>query len=197
MGGLLEETNFEVLDDLLEDIWIGNRMAFIVARRLIPTDDHHSLVTDAADNASLAIRGTEGLLMTYAKCCHPLPGDPIVGFLSSGRGMIVHTDACNNVAELRNDPKKFVALRWDPGVEGEFTVELRVEVEHQRGIIATIANAVTSTEANIEKVTTTDRDAQFSILNLTLTVRNRVHLAKVMKRVRIIKSVTRVTRVKN
>ena len=111
--------------------------------------------------------------------------------------MIVHTDACNNVAELRNDPKKFVALRWDPGVEGEFTVELRVEVEHQRGIIATIANAVTSTEANIEKVTTTDRDAQFSILNLTLTVRNRVHLAKVMKRVRIIKSVTRVTRVKN
>ena len=135
--------------------------------------------------------------MTYAKCCHPLPGDPIVGFLSSGRGMIVHTDACNNVAELRNDPKKFVALRWDPGVEGEFTVELRVEVEHQRGIIATIANAVTSTEANIEKVTTTDRDAQFSILNLTLTVRNRVHLAKVMKRVRIIKSVTRVTRVKN
>jgi guanosine-3',5'-bis(diphosphate) 3'-pyrophosphohydrolase len=197
VGGLLEETNFEVLDDLLEDIGLGNRMAFIVARRLIPTDDHHSLVTDAADNASLAIRGTEGLLMTYAKCCHPLPGDPIVGFLSSGRGMIVHTDACNNVAELRNDPKKFVALRWDPGVEGEFTVELRVEVEHQRGIIATIANAVTSTEANIEKVTTTDRDAQFSILNLTLTVRNRVHLAKVMKRVRIIKSVTRVTRVKN
>ena len=197
VGGLLEETNFEVLDDLLEDIGLGNRMAFIVARRLIPTDDHHSLVTDAADNASLAIRGTEGLLMTYAKCCHPLPGDPIVGFLSSGRGMIVHTDACNNVAELRNDPKKFVALRWDPGVEGEFTVELRVEVEHQRGIIATIANAITSTEANIEKVTTTDRDAQFSILNLTLTVRNRVHLAKVMKRVRIIKSVTRVTRVKN
>jgi GTP diphosphokinase / guanosine-3',5'-bis(diphosphate) 3'-diphosphatase len=197
VGGLLEETNFEVLDDLLEDIGLGNRMAFIVARRLIPNEDQSSLVTNEADVSSLAIKGTEGLLITYAKCCHPLPGDPIVGYVSSGRGMIIHTESCNNVAEIRNDPKKFVSLRWDPGVEGEFTVDLRVEVEHQRGIIATIANAITSTEANIEKMTTTDRDAQFSTVNLTLAVRNRVHLARVMKRVRIIKSVTRVTRVKN
>jgi guanosine-3',5'-bis(diphosphate) 3'-pyrophosphohydrolase len=197
VAGLLHETNFEVLDDLLEDIGLGNRMAFIVARRLIPNEDQSSLVTDGTDASSLAIRGTEGLLITYAKCCHPLPGDPIVGYVSTGRGMIVHLDSCNNVAEIRNDPKKFVSLRWDPGVEGEFTVDVRVEVEHQRGIIATIANAVTSTEANIEKMTTTDRDAQFSMVNLTLTVRNRVHLARVMKRLRIIKSVTRVTRIKN
>ncbi len=197
VGGLLEETNFEVLDDLLEDIGLGNRMAFIVARRLIPNEDQSSIITDEGDGSSLAIRGTEGLLITYAKCCHPLPGDPIVGYVSTGRGMIIHTESCNNVAEIRNDPKKFVSLRWDPGVEGEFTVDLRVEVEHQRGIIATIANAITSTEANIERMTTTDRDAQFSIVNLTLAVRNRVHLARVMKRVRIIKSVTRVTRVKN
>jgi guanosine-3',5'-bis(diphosphate) 3'-pyrophosphohydrolase len=199
VGGLLEETNFEVLDDLLEDIGLGNRMAFIVARRLIPSDDTKALATSPAapGDTSLAIRGSEGLLMTYAKCCHPIPGDPIVGYVSAGRGMIVHTENCNNVAEIRNDPKKYVSLRWDPGVEGEFTVELRVEVQHQRGIIATIANAVTSTEANIEKMTTTDKDAQFSTVNLTLAVRNRIHLARVMKRVRILKSVTRVTRVKN
>jgi RelA/SpoT family (p)ppGpp synthetase len=197
VGGLLEETNFEVLDDLLEDIGLGNRMAFIVARRLIPNEDQHSPLTTDADDSSLAIRGTEGLLITYAKCCHPIPGDPIVGYVSTGRGMIIHTESCNNVAEVRNDPKKFMSLRWDPGVEGEFTVDLRVEVEHQRGIIATIANAITSTEANIERMTTTDRDAQFSTVNLTLAVRNRVHLARVMKRVRVIKSVTRVTRVRN
>ncbi|MDY6982801.1 MAG: ACT domain-containing protein, partial [Pseudomonadota bacterium] len=200
VGGLLEETNFEVLDDLLEDIGLGNRMAFIVARRLIPSDDNNKALTSsptAPGDTSLAIRGSEGLLMTYAKCCHPIPGDPIVGYVSAGRGMIVHTENCNNVAEIRNDPKKYVSLRWDPGVEGEFTVELRVEVEHQRGIIATIANAVTSSEANIEKMTTTDKDAQFSTVNLTLAVRNRIHLARVMKRLRIVKSVTRVTRVKN
>src|SRR5690606_2253863 len=138
------------LDDLLEDIGLGNRMAFIVARRLIPNEDGKEQPTeDGSKDTALAIRGSEGLLMTYAKCCHPIPGDPIVGYVSSGRGMIVHTESCNNVAEVRNDPKKYVSLRWDPGVEGEFTVELRVEVEHQRGIIATIANAVTSSEANI------------------------------------------------
>ncbi len=198
VGGLLKEANFEVLDDLLEDIGLGNRMAFIVARRLIPTEDSDKADLNAKrEDSALAIRGSEGLLMTYAKCCHPIPGDPIVGYVSAGRGMIVHTESCNNVAEIRNDPKKYVSLRWDPGVEGEFTVELRVEVEHQRGIIATIANAVTGSEANIEKMTTTDKDAQFSTVNLTFAVRNRIHLARVMKRLRILKSVTRVTRVKN
>jgi guanosine-3',5'-bis(diphosphate) 3'-pyrophosphohydrolase len=196
IGGLLEETNFEVLDDLLEDIGLGNRMAYIVARRLIPSTDGSQFDTEQ-DGGSLMIRGTEGMLMTFAKCCYPIPGDPIVGYVSAGRGMIVHTENCNNVAEIRNDPKKYVQLRWDPTVEGEFTVELRVEVEHQRGIIATLANAITSEQANIEKMTMVDRDAQFSFINLTLAVRNRVHLARVMKRVRRFKSVIKVTRVRN
>ncbi len=198
VGGLLEETNFEVLDDLLEDIGLGNRMAFMVARRLIPNENQDSKsLEDARSDSALAIRGTEGLLMTFSKCCHPIPGDPIVGYVSAGRGMIVHTESCKNVADIRHDPRKYVSLRWDPGVQGEFTVELRVEVEHQRGIIATLANTITGTEANIEKMTMSDRDAQFSIVNLTLLVRNRIHLARVMKRVRVIKSVTKVTRVKN
>ncbi|HWK52817.1 MAG TPA: RelA/SpoT family protein, partial [Hyphomicrobiales bacterium] len=195
VGGLLEETNFEVLDDLLEDIGLGNRMAYIVARRLIPSEEGSPLAAEHDD--ALAIRGTEGLLMTYAKCCHPIPGDPIVGFISSGRGMIVHTEACNNVAEFRNDPKKYISLRWDPGVEGEFSVELRVEVEHQRGIIAHLANAITSCEANIDKMTMSDRDEKISVISLSVAVRNRIHLARVMKRVRLIKSVTRVMRVRN
>jgi guanosine-3',5'-bis(diphosphate) 3'-pyrophosphohydrolase len=197
VGGLLEETNFEVLDDLLEDIGLGNRMAYIVARRLLPADAGGLPMEDMEHSSGLAIRGTEGLLLTYAKCCRPIPGDPIVGFISAGRGMIVHIEACNNVAEFRNDPKKCISLRWDPGVEGEFPVDLRVEVEHQRGIIAHLANAITSSEANIETMTMNDRDAQISIVNLTLAVRNRIHLARVMKRVRLIKSVTKVMRVRN
>src|SRR5690606_36115055 len=195
-GGLHEQTNFEVLDDLLEDIGLGNRMAYLVARRLIPVEDREQRAPSELES-SLAIRGSEGMVMNFAKCCHPIPGDPIVGYVSSGRGITVHVENCNNVAEIRNDPKKYMSLRWDPSVDGEFTVELRVEIEHQRGLIATLATAITSTEANIEKITTADRDAKFSIVNLTITVRNRIHLARVMKRVRIIKFVTRVTRVKN
>jgi len=196
IGGLLEQTDFDVLDDLLEDIGLGNRMAYIVARRLIPSEDGEELPTNQDDTA-MAIRGAEGMLMSFAKCCYPIPGDPIVGYVSAGRGMIVHRETCNNMSEIRNDPKKYVNLRWDPTVGGEFTVELRIELEHQRGIIATLANAISSAEGNIEKIATSDRDARFSIVNLTLTVRNRVHLASVMKKVRRIKSVTGVTRVKN
>lgn len=196
IGGLLEQTDFDVLDDLLEDIGLGNRMAYIVARRLIPSTEGEELPVNQ-DESSMAIRGAEGMLMTFAKCCHPIPGDPIVGYISSGRGMIVHRETCNNMAEIRNDPKKYINLRWDPTVGGEFTVELRVELEHQRGIIATLANAITSAEANIEKIGTSDRDAQFSIVNLTLTVRNRVHLARVMKKVRMMKSVSKVGRMSN
>jgi GTP diphosphokinase / guanosine-3',5'-bis(diphosphate) 3'-diphosphatase len=197
IGGLLEQTDFEVMDDLLEDIGLGNRMAYIVARRLIPGEKGDEEFPVTTDESSMAIRGAEGMLMTFAKCCHPIPGDSVVGYISAGRGMMVHRETCNNVAEIRNDPKKYVNLRWDPSVGGEFTVELRVELEHQRGTIATLANAISSAEANIEKIGTTDRDAQFSIVSLTLSVRNRVHLAKVMRKVRMLKSVTKVSRASN
>ena len=90
-----------------------------------------------------------------------------------------------------------MAVSWDPNVEGEFSVELRVELENLRGIIATLATTITGAEANIEKISTVERDARFSIVNLSLNVRNRVHLAHVMKRVRLIKAVTSITRVKS
>ncbi len=196
VGGLLEETDFDVLDDLLEDIGLGNRMAYIVARRLLPEDGKNLEESDDQD-AALAIHGAEGMVMSFAKCCHPIPGDHIVGYISSGKGMVVHLESCNNVAEVLNDPKKHLALRWDPVVKGEFPVELRVEIEHQRGLIATLANVITSNDANIDKISTTDRDAQFSIVNLTINVRNRIHLANVMKKVRVIKSVIKVSRTKN
>lgn len=196
VGGLLEETDFDVLDDLLEDIGLGNRMAYIVARRLLP-DDGKNLHESGENDAALAIHGAEGMVMSFAKCCHPIPGDHIVGYISSGKGMVVHLESCNNVAEVLNDPKKHLALRWDPVVEGEFPVELRVEIEHQRGLIASLANVITSNEANIDKISTSDRDAQFSIVNLTINIRNRIHLANVMKKVRVIKSVIKVSRIKN
>jgi GTP diphosphokinase / guanosine-3',5'-bis(diphosphate) 3'-diphosphatase len=193
----LEQIKLKSLDQLLEEIGLGNRMSYMVGQRLAA----HSAVTAEEirdqDQHTLAIRGSEGMVMNYAKCCHPIPGDPIIGHISSGRGMVIHTDDCNNVAEIRDNPEKCVAVSWDPDVEGEFSVELRVELENQRGIIATLATTITGAEANIEKISTVERDARFSIVNLSLNVRNRVHLARVMKRVRLIKPVTRVTRVKS
>ena len=197
---VLQQTNLKSVDQLLEEIGLGNRMSYMIAQRLgaqlnVSADEDE--LAEPEQQATLAIRGSEGMVMNYAKCCHPIPGDPIVGHISSGRGMVIHADDCNNIADIRDNPEKCIAVSWDPEVEGEFSVELRVELENQRGIIATLATNITGAEANIEKISTVERDARFSIVNLSLNVKNRIHLARVMKRVRLIKPVTKVTRVKS
>jgi len=199
IDAILQQTKLKSMDHLLEEIGLGNRMSYMVAQRLasksnISADDAQR---ESDKLGSLDIRGSEGMVMNYAKCCHPIPGDPIIGHISSGRGMVIHTDDCNNIADVRDNPEKCVSVRWDSGVQGEFSVELRVELENERGIIATLATTITGTEANIEKISTVERDARFSIVNLSLNVHNRVHLARVMKRVRHIKAVAKVTRVKS
>ena len=199
INAVLNQTSLKSLDQLLEEIGLGNRMSYLIAQRLTKHSDIALLEngTKPEQQESLAIRGSEGMVMNYAKCCHPIPGDPIVGHISSGRGMVIHTDDCNNITEIRDNPEKCVAVSWDPNVAGEFSVELRVELENLRGIIATLATTITGAEANIEKISTVERDARFIIVNLSLNVRNRVHLAHVMNRVRLIKAVTSVTRVKS
>jgi guanosine-3',5'-bis(diphosphate) 3'-pyrophosphohydrolase len=196
----LLQTNSAELDNVLEDIGLGNRMAHVVARLMVPGHGETELASEFGRDSkqtSLAIRGSEGMVMSFAKCCHPIPGDPIIGHISSGRGMVIHTESCNNVAEIRDNAEKCVSVRWDPNVEGEFAVEIRVELENERGIIAKLATTITGAEANIEKISTVERDARFSIVNLSLNVRNRIHLARVMKRIRLIKPVSKVSRVKS
>ncbi len=195
----LEALGVESMDALLSDIGLGNRMAHMVAQKLLPEEPVVTTPSSAkeARQSSLAIRGSEGMVMSFARCCHPIPGDPIVGHISSGRGMVIHTEDCNNISEIRHQPDKIVSVRWDPDVEGDFAVEVRVEVENERGIIAKLATAITSKEANIERISTVEKDARFSIVNLLLTVKNRIHLARVMKHIRLIKPVTRVARVKS
>ena len=202
IDSLLQQFNLQNLDQLLEEIGLGNRMAYMIAQRLsagslsnIKGFENRNSTKETAN--TFAILGSEGMVMNYAKCCHPIPGDPIVGHISSGRGMVIHTEDCINIAEIQDNPDKCVSVTWDPNVEGEFSVEFRVELENQRGIIATLATTITGVEANIEKISTVERDARFSIVNLSLNVRNRVHLARVMRRVRLIKAVSKVTRVKS
>lgn len=195
----LRQSELDSLDTLLEEIGLGNTNSYMIAQRLTAG------ATEEASNSKpvqtpanlLAIRGSEGMVLNYAKCCHPIPGDIILAHISSGRGMVIHTQDCNNIAEIRDNHEKCVSVSWDPEVEGEFSVELKVELENQRGIVATLATAITGAEANIEKISTLERDARFSVVNLSLSVRNRVHLAQVMKRVRLIKPVIGVTRVKS
>jgi len=189
---VLTEYHMEYVEDLLEDIGLGNRMAYVIARRLISHDNEEAPTLEGP----LAIRGTEGLVLNYAKCCTPIPGDPIVGHLSAGKGMVVHLETCRNIADVRHNPDKCIQLSWSKDVTGEFNVELRVELEHQRGLIALLAGSVNAADGNIEKIGMDERDGRISVVQLVVSVHDRVHLARVIKKLRAIKGVTRITRVK-
>jgi len=187
---VLAEYRLEVLEDLLEDIGLGNRMAYVVARRLLASEGDRLPIAEGP----LAIRGTEGLVLSYAKCCTPIPGDAIVGHLSAGKGMVVHLETCKNIAEIRQNPEKCIQLSWAKEVVGEFNVELRIELEHQRGLIALLASNVNAADGNIEKISMDERDGRTSVVRLIVSVHDRVHLARVLRKIRGLKGVMHINR---
>ena len=182
------------LDGLLEDIGMGNRLAPLVARKLAGARDDDERQHEE-DRRPLAIRGSEGLMVSYAKCCCPLPGDTIIGHLSAGRGIVVHRDTCKNLlAEMRNSPEKCIALRWDKQVEQEFTATLRIELINKRGVLAILANSVSELGSNIDTIDMAEKDPTLTILNVTMTVKDRIHLARIIKKLRTLDSIVRIHR---
>ena len=194
---VLKETGMETFDDLLEEIGAGNRMAPLLARRLLVANKESDVDLHAMDQSPLAIKGTEGLVVSFAKCCSPIPGDPIIGHASSGRGLVIHTENCKNVEEFRDNPEKCVILSWDKDIDSEFTVDLKVYLENRRSIVAELASAITQAEATIEKISVEDRDARLSVTHLSVSVHGRKHLARAIRRLRNIRGVNKIVRTRN
>ncbi len=193
----LIQFNVKSLDELCAEIGLGVRMAYLVAMALVNKSETSQEKAAAAKTKPLAIKGTEGLVISYAKCCHPIPGDPITGHLSVGRGLVVHTSNCKNILGILENKEKCLEITWDEAVSGEFTIELKVELENARGIIAELATIITSYDASIEKIDLAEKDERISSVRLTLGVKNRVHLANVIKKIRTLNVVERVSRIKN
>lgn len=195
LAPLLKEMDVESLQELLEAIGLGERMAYAVVRRLL---NDLEIKADAVDNPedSMVIHGTEGLVVSFARCCHPIPGDSILGHISFGNGIVVHRDTCRNLVGFRENPDKCVTLRWAEIVAGEFGVNLRLEVELQRGVIARLATLVADMDAGLERINVDERDVRLSTLTLGLLVKDRVHLARIMKKLRSVIEVSRVVRLR-
>lgn len=192
---LLSTTNTSSLDALLEDIGLGNRIAHAVAKIL--ATNKNSGASSGNIYSPLMIDSTDGLMISFARCCRPIPGDPIIGHISAGKGLVVHRDTCRNIAELRNNPEKISAVNWAPTVTGEFLADIRVEVQSERGIIASLATRIAELKGNIEQVNVDERDAHNSVIRFCLGVHNRVHLAHIMRRLKLISAVIKITRSKN
>ncbi|MBL4607135.1 MAG: RelA/SpoT family protein, partial [Pseudomonadales bacterium] len=193
----LQDYGFKTRDELLEDIGLGNRMAQIIARQLLSEAEESSGEKGSGKLAPLAIKGTEGMVITFAKCCHPIPGDTIIGHLSSGRGIVVHTDHCKNVRGREQKTEKYIPVVWSDKVEGEYLAEIRIELENQRGALAVIANAITRSNANVESINMEEKSANYSVIRLVISVHDRIHLARAIKRLRAIKTVSKIIRVKS
>ncbi|MDA1107333.1 MAG: bifunctional GTP diphosphokinase/guanosine-3',5'-bis pyrophosphate 3'-pyrophosphohydrolase [Proteobacteria bacterium] len=195
---LLHELKLKSLDDLLGDIGLGNRPALLVARHLVPPAESGAGAEPvaAAEGQPLAIRGTEGMVVAYARCCRPIPGDRILGYVSAGRGVVIHAESCKNVTIFRKHPEKWIEVEWAPGVVGEFAVDIRVEVANQRGALATLAAAIAERGANIENVGIEEHDGMYTAINFTIAVHDRVHLARIMRRLRAVPIVVRIARVR-
>jgi guanosine-3',5'-bis(diphosphate) 3'-pyrophosphohydrolase len=132
----------------------------------------------------IRITGAERGVLSFANCCHPLPGDDIVGYLSSGKGIVVHREECPNVVELRKSPERCVAIEWDRDVQGDYRAQLRIEVINRPGVLATVAAAIAAADSNIENVEYVERDASAATLLFSMEVKSRKHLADVIRRVR-------------
>ncbi|MCE5232593.1 MAG: bifunctional (p)ppGpp synthetase/guanosine-3',5'-bis(diphosphate) 3'-pyrophosphohydrolase [Mizugakiibacter sp.] len=180
----LDEQKFKRLEELLADLALGNRMPDQVAAQLVAAQGGAHGAQRARAKEKIRISGAERGVLSFANCCHPLPGDDIVGYLSAGKGIVVHQAGCPNVAELAKTPERRVEIAWDREVQGDYKVELRVEVANKPGVLATVAAAIAESGSNIENVEYSERDVMSATLVFTIEVKNRKHLADVMRRVR-------------
>jgi guanosine-3',5'-bis(diphosphate) 3'-pyrophosphohydrolase len=149
---------------------------------------------DEGSPRRLAIRGTEGMVVTLARCCRPIPGDDITGLFSPGKGIVVHRCECRNLGEFQAKRDKWLDVEWDDNPKAEFATEIRVEVGNRRGALATIAAAIAEQGSNIEHVNSREKDGMTSTLDFTINVQSRKHLATIMRRLRQIPPVMRITR---
>ena len=185
------EFGLKSAEDLFERIGLGERLAPLVARAVLPSSAHNAGSRDAAP---LVIAGTEGLVVTYARCCFPIPNDPIMANLSSGRGVVIHRQTCRNVANFRKQPEKWLSVAWEQTLDRLFASEIRVEIFNKMGVLAQVAAAIADTQTNIDHVSLVGHEGDTSTLNLELQVRDRKQLARVMRVIRNMPEVLKVTR---
>jgi guanosine-3',5'-bis(diphosphate) 3'-pyrophosphohydrolase len=185
----LAESRLPRLEELLADIALGNRMPQQVAQALTQRDDapgarRRTHPQEPRDSEKILISGGERGVISFANCCHPLPGDEIMGYLSAGKGIVVHRLECRNLPEFRKLPERWVAIGWDGKVTGEYKAALRVEVENKPGVLAQVAAAIAEAQSNIDNVEYQERDLRMAVMHFAIELRSRKHLADVIRRVR-------------
>jgi guanosine-3',5'-bis(diphosphate) 3'-pyrophosphohydrolase len=191
MGAALDELGLSDNTELFEQVGLGERLAPLTARFLAGLSNDGE---DEKSTASLIIAGTEGMVVSYGKCCYPIPGDDVMGYLTAGRGVVIHRNQCGNLSNFRKQPEKWIAVTWETEIDREFTCQIQTDTRNKPGVLAEVAATIADCGSNIEQVEVLGRHEDCSVLAFLLQVKDRVHLARIMRSVRNMKNVIRVSR---
>ena len=196
---LILDYHVESKDEILMDIALGKKVNVMVAHQLtnlmdgVTSNKKQTKMLDV-----ITIKGSDDMAIQLANCCHPIPGDPILGYINKEKGLVIHTHDCQIVNELSLDHDRWVDVEWEPDSEKLFNVRLSVLVVNERGMLGKIASVIADTESNIDNVSLQDMDGSpFATLNFLVQVRHRQHLAELIRNLRKITKVNKITRVKN
>ncbi|MEM7292714.1 MAG: TGS domain-containing protein, partial [Pseudomonadota bacterium] len=193
---LIKEFGFANIDELFVDIGLGNRLPSLIAGRLTGDEEGENGASKVAkrDIGPLVIEGREETVITLARCCMPIPGDNIQGFLTSGKGVVVHRSSCRNVGSYRRRPKEWVPVEWSADYSGEFEANTVIELRNRPGSLARIANTLEQMNTNIENMRFETSRESFTRIIFTLSVRDRKHMARLIRRLRNLSVVERIKR---
>lgn len=191
---IVNHSHLESVNHLFEEVGIGNRPALLVAKQIAKSFDHSENLDEESSAHPLGIKGTEGVVIAYGKCCRPIPGDHIAGLMKSGHGIEVHTVHCPNLNQYHHQPDVFVPLAWEENIEGDFPVDIKVDMLNRRGSLASLAMVISEAESNIEHIRAHESDRHHFHVDVTIAVRDRTHLARILRKLRKRKDVIRVLR---
>jgi guanosine-3',5'-bis(diphosphate) 3'-pyrophosphohydrolase len=191
MKAALAEFGLNNEAELFEQLGLGERLAPLTARFLLGVNDEG---VSQPSTASLTIAGTEGMVVSYARCCYPIPGDDVMGYLSAGRGVVIHRNTCGNLINFRKQPDKWITVSWEKTVDREFSSQIHVDTQNKPGVLAQVAATIADCSSNIEQVSVLGRHEDCSVLSFLLQVHDRNHLARIMRNVRKMPNVIRVAR---
>lgn len=192
----LERMKLSSIDDLLAEIGLGNAMSVVVAKNLLQSGSEPSSGSSKRSK-KLPIKGADGVLITFAKCCRPIPGDPIVAHVSPGKGLVVHHESCRNIRGYQKEPEKFMPVEWDKVTDQEFVAEIKVDMFNHQGALANLTAAINTAGSNIQSLNTEERDGRVYSAFIRLTANDRVHLANIMRKIRVMPDVIKVHRNRN
>ena len=190
---LLRDAGVKSRQDVFADIGLGKRLAAVVARKLLASSEQ---TPPEGKTGPIVIRGSEGMAVQFARCCRPIPGDAIIGSIKKGQGMVVHTHDCPVAAKSRIDRGKWLDVEWAPEPGRMFDVSIRVTVVNQRGVLAKVAAAIAEQGSNIDNVSMDEDHSAYTGMQFTLQVSDRMHLARIMRRLRHIPEVIRIARMR-